>query len=258
MCYDVAQVLDRKIKYARHRKDDPDYIKELEEKLEKWQRERGPKYHASGFAHPELLVFTNEQPYEPKACVWGLIPGWVKDKATATKLYNQTLNARGETIFEKPAFRNAAKNKRCLIYVDGFFEHHHLEGKTYPFYVTMKDGSPVVLAGLWEEWVDTETGEIIPTVSIVTTHANKIMEKIHNNPKAEGPRMPVILPRDRQDEWLAPCKTDADKQRLQQLLLPFSEHEMSYHTVAKLRGKEAIGNVAGALEKREYAELSSL
>jgi len=255
MCYDVASKLKAQIKYAKHRGDDPRYIEALSLKLDEYLKTREPNYHASGFAHPELMVFTNDKPDEPQGFMWGLIPGWVKDQATAKTLYNQTLNARGETIFDKPSFRNAAKNKRCLIYVDGFFEHHHLKGKTYPYYITMKDDSPMALAGLWEEWVNKDTGEVVPTVSIVTTHANRIMEKIHNNPKAEGPRMPVILPKEKQNDWLIACKTDADKEAIRQLMVPFAEDQLTYHPVPRLRGKEAIGNVQGAIENHTYPEL---
>jgi putative SOS response-associated peptidase YedK len=258
MCYDVAYVLDKKIKYARHRKDDPAYIEELTRKLEEWYRTRGPKYHASGFAHPELLVFTNDKPFEPQGFRWGLIPGWVKDWNSAKKLSIQTLNARGETIFEKPSFRNAAKNKRCLIYVDGFFEHHHYKGKTYPFRVAMKDDSPIALAGLWEEWVNQDTGEVIRTACIVTTDANEMMAKIHNNPKAEGPRMPVILPKEMQEAWLSPCKTELDKKYVQNLICPYPDEELVYHPVARLRGTEAIGNVPEASLPVTYEELADL
>jgi len=258
MCYDVSSATKKQINYAKHRGDDPRYIAALERKLEEWIKTRGPKYHASGFSHPELLVFTNNKPDEPQAFIWGLIPKWVKDFTTAKTFYNQTLNARGETIWEKPSFKNAAKKQRCLIYVDGFFEHHHLKSKTYPFYISMKDESPMALAGLWEEWVNKETGEILPTVTIVTTHANNVMEIIHNNPKAEGPRMPVILPKERQNEWLGKCETDEDKNKLQQLLIPFPEEKLNYYPVRRIRGKEAIGNVEAATKKFEYSELAAI
>lgn len=250
MCYDVASTLRAQIKYAKHRADDPALVEALSRKLEEWLKTRGPKYHASGFAHPELLVFTNEQPYEPQGFMWGLIPGWVKDAKTAKSFYNQTLNARGETIFEKPSFRNAAKNKRCLIYVDGFYEHHHFGGKTYPFYVTIRDESPMALAGLWEEWVDKETGEVLRTTTIVTTEANSVMARIHNNPKADGPRMPVILPKEQQDAWLR-----GDAEGVRALIAPYADEHLQYHPVHRLRGKDAVGNVPHALEKVSYPEL---
>ena len=143
MCYDVTSGLKAMIKYAKHRGEDPNYIAALERKLEEWREELQPHYHVSGFAHPKLMVFTNEKPDEPQAFVWGLIPSWVKNADDAKKFYNQTLNARGETIFEKPSFREPAKRKRCLVYIDGFYEFFHASGKTYPFHIVMKDDSPM-------------------------------------------------------------------------------------------------------------------
>ena len=255
MCYDVSSGLKKTIKYARQRGDDPAYIAALEIKLERLIKGMNKYHYVSGFAHPKLLVFTDKDPNEPQAFSWGLIPGWVKDTKTAGQLSNQTLNARGETIWEKPSFRGPAKSKRCLIYLDGFFEHHHLKGKTYPFHIAMKDESPMTVAGLWDEWVNKETGEIINSVSIVTTEANPLMTKIHNNPKAEGPRMPVILPKETQNEWLIPCTTDTDKKHLTDLLKPFDEAKLTAYSVPRLKGKEAIGNVEAATKKFEYSEL---
>lgn len=128
-------------------------------------------------------------------------------------------------------------------------------GKTYPFYIAMKDESPMALAGLWDEWVNKETGEIMRTVAIVTTRANAVMEKIHNNPKADGARMPVILPGDKQDEWLGTCVAGADKEKLKALLAPFDPARLMYHAVPRLRGREAVGNVPQAMLQQEYPEL---
>lgn len=118
------------------------------------------------------------------------------------KQWNNTLNARGETIFEKPSFRTSAKNHRCIIYVAGFYEHHHYNNKTYPFFIYRKDAQPMALAGLWSEWKNPDTGGRLNTFSIVTTKGNKMMARIHNNPKLKEPRMPVILPSELEDEWL--------------------------------------------------------
>lgn len=255
MCYDAKSGTRKLIKYAKHRGDDPAYIAELERKLELLTRDLKAHYHVSGFAHPKLLVFTDKNPDEPQAFTWGLIPSWVKDAKTAASLSNQTLNARGETIWEKPSFRSSAKSKRCLVYLDAFYEHHHYKGKTFPFHVSMKDDSPMVIAGLWEEWVNKETGEIVNTVTLVTTEGNPLMTKIHNNPKAEGPRMPVILPREKQDEWLMVCKSDEDKSKINSLLIPFEENLMQAHTVNRLKGKEAVGNVEAAEQPHAYEEL---
>jgi putative SOS response-associated peptidase YedK len=255
MCYNVVSATRILIKYAKHRQEDPEMIKELEDKLKQLEEEMTPNYQVSGFEFPRLLVFTDAEPEEPNLFNWGLIPSWVKDAETAKKLRAQTLNARKETLFEKPAFRTSAKNKRCLVYIDAFYEHHHYKGKTYPFHIAMKNGDPFSLAGIWEDWVDRETGELLRTVSIITTEGNKLLSKIHNNPKLEGPRMPVILPKNKQDEWLIPYKDESTIKQLEQLLIPFNDEELEAYTVHRLKGKESVGNVPEAEKLFEYEEL---
>lgn len=251
MCFSVVSSTRTLIKYAKHRKDDPLLIEELEKKLEHALITLQSHHFVSGFAHPELLIFANDKPFEPQTFQWGLIPFWTKDLKAAQTIANQTLNARSETIFEKPAFREAAKGKRCLIYIDAFYEYHHFKGKTFPFHIAMKDGAPLSVAGLWDEWVDKETGEIHKTVSIVTCEANSIMARIHNNPKAEGARMPVILSREDQDKWLSPL---LNKEELIQLAKPFPEELLEYHTVKRILGKDGIGDVPEAEEKFVYQD----
>jgi putative SOS response-associated peptidase YedK len=258
MCYNAASLTQASLKYAKHRGDDPDEIARIEEKLEKERILLKPLFHVNGFAHPKLLTFTNKEPFEPKFQTWGLIPSRTKDEQSAATIANQTLNARSESIFEKPSFRSSAKNKRCLIYLDAFYEFHHLKGKTYPFHVCMKDGSPLILAGLWEEWLNKNTGELIPTVSIVTTHAGPVMSEIHNNPKNKGPRVPVILSKENQDQWLREIKSEEDKVELMRLTEPFDENLLSFHTVKSILGKEASGNVPEAEAEYTYDELQEL
>lgn len=254
MCYNTEAGCRRALKYAMLRGDEK-MIDMLLKRLKEFERGKIPLYHVSGFAHPKLMVFTNLEPFTPQHFTWGLIPAWTKTLADAKKLWNNTLNARGETIFEKPAFRTPAKLKRCLIYLDAFYEHHHANGRTYPFRISMKDDSPMAIAGLWDEWVDTQTGEIYLTTTIVTTEANPMMTRIHNNPKAEGPRMPVILPKERQDEWLIDYKSDEDKKHLQSLIKPFDETLLKAHTVGPLLGKNAMANTVEAEREVVYADL---
>jgi putative SOS response-associated peptidase YedK len=257
MCYDVTSLTRSKLKYAKARGASEEDIQDLQRKLEVLEGDGlRSYYHVNGFSHPNLLVFTNEEPFQPNTFKWGLIPFWVKDSKSAATISNQTLNARGETIFEKPSFRGPAKNKRCLIYVDSFFEHHHIGGKTFPFHVSLVEDMPMVLAGLWDQWTDKETGEIVKTVSIVTTEANELMKLIHNNPKAEGPRMPVILNREDQDKWLVPVKTEIGIKDVCKLIKPFDPSLLKAYPVRRLRGKESIGNVPEAHEKIEYQELA--
>ena len=255
MCYDVSLGLSALIKYAKHRQDDPNKIAELQKELALWRIEEHQHFHSSGYNHPSLLVFTNEEPETPHFYAWGLIPSWCKDAKSAILFSNQSLNARGETIFEKPMFKSSARNRRCIIYVDGFFEYHHYKQKTYPFYITHKEDQPLILAGLWDEWVNRETGDIIRSISIVTTYANKLMAKIHNNPKLAAPRMPVILHREDQEKWLMKIENTEDENKIKQLLLPFPAEELKYITVGKLKGKEATGNTPEAILSKIYPEL---
>lgn len=251
MCYDV-----KAIHYAEHRRakreGNDERAREIQEKLEKMGAEKF--YHVSGFSHPHLLIYTNEDPYLPVVAQWGLIPHWTKDAESAKKFWNNTLNARGETIFEKPSFRDAAKDKRCLIYLDGFYEHHHLKGKTYPYLIENKDKSPMAVAGLWSEWLDNETGELLKTFTIVTCPGNEMMTEIHNNPKLEGPRMPLILPEEIEDEWL----TRNEPESLRELIKPYDTNRLHSHTVRPLRGKEAIGNCEEVDDEYIYDELNTL
>lgn len=208
--------------------------------------------YVSAFDYPKVAVYTNEAPYLPKVSSWGLIPSWSTDE----RIRSKTLNARGETIFEKPSFRESAENGRCLLYLDGFFEYHHHRGKSYPYFVFHRDESPLVVAGLWSEWPGPAGGEARHTFSIVTTTANPLMARIHNNPKLNEPRMPLILPEQYADEWLKPIQNDSDRQAIQALIQSYDETKMDAYTVGALSGKLALGNVPAAQQKVHYEALN--
>ena len=244
MCFNARFRLEIALKRAKrksNKKDADHWKRELEDYNELFQ--------ISGFTHPKIIIYTNLQPYQPQLSIWGLIPEGVKN---AQAIWNKTLNARAETIFEKPSFVQSAKEKRCIIPAEGFYEFHHFRGKNYPFYIHHKNDKPLIFAGLWSEWVHPKTGEAINTCSIVTTKANSLMSKIHNNPKFSGDaRMPVILPEELGNEWLQPL----GKTELQNLLRPFPDSELTAHTVKRLSGKNSPGNVYEASEKYKYNDL---
>ncbi len=123
-------------------------------------------------------------------CRWGLIPSWAKDTGIAAKM----INARSETVREKPAFRKAFQRRRCLLPADGFYEWKLIEGKKQPFRIRFDDGEPFAFAGLWERWQDPEGSEI-ESCTILTTDAAPAIAEIHH-------RMPVILDRDAFATWL--------------------------------------------------------
>ena len=128
---------------------------------------------------------------------WGLLPSWVKDPKSFTLL----INAREESVVDKPAFRAAMKRRRCLIPADGFYEWQAAGGRKRPFYVHAKSGEPLAFAGLWETWMG-PNGEKLDTAAIVTTRANKLLEPIHD-------RMPVVIAPEAFELWLNGDKVDA-------------------------------------------------
>ncbi len=121
---------------------------------------------------------------------WGLIPSWVKDPLRFTLL----INARSDSVNDKPAFRNAMKRRRCLIPADGFYEWKEEGGRKRPYVVRPRDGGPIAFAGLWESWMG-PNGEEMETAAIITTDANRSLRDIHH-------RMPVVVPTDAFDFWL--------------------------------------------------------
>ncbi len=123
---------------------------------------------------------------------WGLIPFWAKDPSIG----NRMINARAETVAEKPAYRNAYKRRRCIVLADGFYEWRK-EGTTKtPYLIGLANGEPFALAGLWEDWTDKETGEHVQSATLITTAANEFMKELHH-------RMPFVLQPERADIWLS-------------------------------------------------------
>ncbi|MGF1558941.1 MAG: SOS response-associated peptidase [Flavobacteriaceae bacterium] len=252
MCYDIKANLEAQLTRAKRAGD----LRAMEEIWEKLAPLTDlPLYHTSGFNHPELLIYTDRSPDFPEVATWGLVPHWVNDHDQLKKTWNNTLNARGETIFEKASFRNSAQNNRCLIFIDGFYEHHHFGGKTYPFFVYNKNNKPLALAGLWSEWHDPLSGGIMNTFTIVTTKGNALLAKIHNNPKLDGPRMPLILPEELEDKWLIHSNDHLDIESLKELIKSYPDEELTSHTVGKLRGKEYLGNTETISDMVFYPEL---
>jgi putative SOS response-associated peptidase YedK len=131
---------------------------------------------------------------------WGLVPGWAKDPAMG----NRMINARAETVAEKPAFRAAFRQRRCLIPADGFFEWQKTpDGSKQPYLMARPDGEPFTMAGLWELWQPPGTDEPLETCTIITTEANETVAPIHH-------RMPVILSASDREAWLDPAPPSAE------------------------------------------------
>ena len=151
---------------------------------------------------------------------WGLIPSWSKDTSAASHM----INARSETVAEKPAFRHAIKFKRCIVPVSGFYEWSRLGGEKHPYYIQLADKSVMCLAGIWEHWKSPE-GTDLETFSILTTTANKLISQLHD-------RMPVILQPDSFGLWLN--RNMHDTHFLQNLYSPYPDDLLSFYEVPKL------------------------
>lgn len=150
---------------------------------------------------------------------WGLIPSWAKDESIGNRL----INARAETLIEKPSFRSAFKNRRCLILADGFYEWQKTEKQKQPYYFQLKGGKSFAFAGLWETWQPSE-GEAITSCTIITTEANDIVKPIHD-------RMPVILSPDAYDQWLDPKAKSPEI--LSPFLKPYDAQAMETYPVSR-------------------------
>ena len=166
-----------------------------------------------------ILRFNSQKEREFKWLRWGLIPHWAKDKSIGNKL----INARAETIAQKPSFRSPFRHSRCLIIASGFYEWQKQDGGKQPFYIQQIDSLPLALAGLWTTWE--QEGEAIDTCTIITTEANEIMQPIHQ-------RMPVILKSDDYEKWLNP--TVQQPELLQPLLQPYSSTQLKTYPVSTL------------------------
>lgn len=151
---------------------------------------------------------------------WGLIPSWAKDPAIGYKM----INARAETVSEKPAFRGPFRNRRCLILADGFYEWQQEGRRKQPFYIRLKDRRPFAFAGLWDKW-EPPGGESIESCTILTTSPNDVLRPIHE-------RMPVIVDPQAYNLWLDP--TVQQVEAIQPILHPYPADRMEAYPVSLL------------------------
>lgn len=181
-----------------------------------------------------IAVVTDPQTRDVQLFRWGLIPFWAKDPGIG----NRMINARSETLAEKPAFKTALARRRCLILADGFYEWHHPEkqgltgpgsegksrgktaGRSIPYLFRLASGKPFAFAGLWDTWKSPE-GEIISSCTIITTAANEHLSRFHD-------RMPVILDQDNLWKWLNP---QASIPEVTSLLAPYPSDQITSHPV---------------------------
>ena len=175
-----------------------------------------PRYNAAPTQN--LPVILNDEPGTIKMCRWGLIPYWAKDQ----KIGNRLINARAETLLEKPSFRNPFKKNRCLVLADGFYEWEKTADAKKPYRITMKNNEPFALAGIWDLWTTPE-GEDIRSFSIITTEPNELMKDLHN-------RMPAILKKENEKRWLQ----GIDSSEAQKMLEPYPGNDLTAYPVSSL------------------------
>ncbi len=182
-----------------------------------------------------MPVITNLQPDKFQLYRWGLIPFWTKD----IKKMAAPINAKIETLEEKPMFKNLVKGQRCIVPMDGFYEWKKLDAKeTQPYYISLKDQDVFSVAGLWDSWKSPE-GEILFSYTIITMAANEFMTQLHD-------RMPAILTPDMEKLWL---EENVSTTQLLDILHPYDADQMKAHKVSKKignvreRGKELIEEV---------------
>ena len=167
-----------------------------------------------------VVTVRNVESREAALMRWGLVPFWAKDPKIGARM----INARAETVAEKPAFRNALKKRRCLVLADGYYEWQKTPVGKRPYRIILKSGEPFAMAGLWETWKDPQ-GNVVPSCTIITTSANDFLSPIHD-------RMPVILPRESEDLWLDPDTDGAAV--LTGILTPYADEALDAYEVSTM------------------------
>lgn len=216
-----------------------------------------PNFHENAFDFKSTPVLTTGRPSELQLFNWGMIPFWVKDLPSALKLRISTLNCISEEMFDKPSFRDAAREgKRCLIPCSGFYEWRWLnpedkKSKKFPYFIQLAQQPLFSIGGLYAKWTDRAGGEAHYTYTVLTTRANGLMGKIHNSKH----RMPVIIPREYEKDWLNP---DLSKEDVLALCQPVDDGEMHAYTISKrITSKTEDTNVPEVQQEELYPEISS-
>lgn len=186
-----------------------------------------PSYYYHAFSLPELPAICSGSPGMVKLLRWGLIPSWIRNPDDAKEIRYKTFNARAESIDSKPSYSKSFRSRRCIIPVKGFFEWQHSGNEKIPWYIWHAGEEVFSIAGVYDSWVETNTGETLDTFSIITTDANDLLAVIHNSKK----RMPVILDREGEKRWIS---TGSSPEEALSLLKPCPSEILKAHTISDL------------------------
>ena len=194
-----------------------------------------PSYYYHAYSFPELPVVIRETSAGTvlRLLKWGLIPSWTATMEDATKLRGMTLNARSESILEKPAFSDSFRQRRCIVPVRGFFEWKHEAGKKIPYYIFNPQQPVMSLAGLFDRWTSPDGTSTVYSFSVITTSANTMMAEIHNTRK----RMPVIINRSDEEEWLY---QGTGTEKLRELMKSYPDGILEAHTISPMIGNSRV------------------
>lgn len=193
-------------------------LKENRFQLEMFPPNLPPRYNiAPSQSVPAIL---NQAPRQLQLVRWGLVPSWAKDPTTGYRM----INARAETLAEKPAFRRPLRRQRCLIPADGFYEWQRLGTRKVPHWITLTLGEVFAFAGLWDTWTDPKTNTTMTSYTIIITAPNQLLASIHD-------RMPVILPRESEATWLS---DGLKPEQVCALLKPYPATQMTASAVSAL------------------------
>jgi len=210
-----------------------------------------PTFFRSAFEHPPWPVFKQGEPARFDFPSWGLIPLWTKTATAAADIRNKTINARYETIATKPSFRALVDRKRCGTLVDGFVEWRSYGNRKYPYRISLQDGKPFLIAGLWDSWKDPESDTSIETFTVVTTEAEGICALVHNTKL----RMPLILNRASGQAWL---DKDSDLRTIASEISPLFNPLVARPVSPLASRAREKRNLAKILKPYDYPELPPL
>lgn len=247
MCYDAATMTKRAKAYAER--------KGTEEAWVIAKQQQPPFYHLNGFDEPDLPVITADQPDTVQFFQWGFVPMIYAPQIHGRPM--NTLNARDDKIFtERSVYRKAAESQRCLVMLDGFFDHHKKNGIAYPHFIQLKSEMPFCVGGIWQRYVNESDEIAIETVTLITGPANKEMAWIHNEPaySPESRMIYIVDPAD-DDTWLHGSVAQA-----QRLIRPFADDTLAYHPCQPIKPNKKLqrtyaGNVPEIQTYHYYPEL---